>query len=232
MAVEAWPFLQKLELLSRKRIKKATYRTAFFEGARVMVVRCGIGPSRASASIQNLEQRPSWIVAVGTAGALVDSLKVGDVVVSSTTVCQEKDAAPYESNPDMISLVCRACQMAGANYRVGKIASAAKPVFAREDREKLQRSTDAVAVDMESYWIAHEADRLTVPFVAVRVISDDMNAPPLPEYTGPTALLRSPLQFFTRLPQYMSWRAFLRDFKAAIDILPPVLVELLRSCMR
>lgn len=232
MGMEAAPFLRRLEVLSRKRRGKSTYRRAFFEGSRVLVVRCGIGPSRAASSIRNLDERPAWIVGVGTAGALEDALRVGHMVISSTLVCPEESARSYQSDPLIIETLCQACERAHATYRVGTIASASRPVFDRRGRNELRRKTAALAVDMESYWLAQEAERLGVPFAALRVISDDIDAPPLPEYADWRPLLRSPLNLIARIRPYLRWRTFLRDFRAAIEELPPVLVEALRCWNR
>lgn len=232
MAVEASPFLKRLEVVSRKRTGGATYRTALFEGTHILVVRCGIGSSRAAASIRNLEHRPSWVMSVGTAGALVDSLRVGDIVVSSGVVCGEEAAPFYRADPAVMELASRASQRAGATFERGEIASVGAPVFTRKAREELHRRTGAIAVDMESYWIAQETSRLGVTFTALRVISDNMKAPPLPEYTELRALVRSPFGLIRRIPHYLRWRVFLRDFRGAINVLPPVLVEVLRCWNR
>jgi hypothetical protein len=105
-------------------------------------------------------------------------------------------------------------------------------VFDRNEREALHRDTGAVAVDMESYWLSQEAHRLGVPFVALRVISDDMNSPPLPTLTNARDLLRSPLGMTRLLPSYLRWKEFLKGFRQAVNVLPPVLVEALRCSAR
>ncbi|MGB9616902.1 MAG: hypothetical protein ACPL7J_06225 [Desulfomonilaceae bacterium] len=232
MGMEAAPFLRRLEVLSRVRRGKSTYRKAFFEGAHVLVVRCGIGPSRAASAIRNLDERPAWIVGVGTAGALEDSLRVGQIVISARIVCAEESARSYQADPVVMDTLCKGCERAHAAYRVGTIASSRTPVFDRRGRHDLRRKTGALAVDMESYWLAQEAERFGIPFAALRVISDDIAAPPLPEYTDWRSLARSPLDLIRRIPPYLRWRTFLRDFRAAIEELPPALVEALRCWNR
>ncbi len=229
MGVEAYPFLNRVEILSRKRIGGATYRTAFFEGSHIMVVRCGIGAGRAAASIRNLETKPLWIMAVGTAGALDESLKMGDLVVSSDIVAGEVKAPLFKSDKALTELVCQAANRVGVKYFVSRVASMSKPIFARKAREELYRNTGAIAVDMESYWIAEEAEKIVVPFTVIRVISDDTNSPALPDYGNLRDLVRSPFQLIKTIPEVLRWRAFLRDFKASIKVLPPVLVEIIRT---
>lgn len=229
MGMEAHPFLKRVEVRSRRKVGKAVYREAFFEGHTILVVRCGIGPQRATESLRSLDVMPSWIVSVGTAGALVDDLRVGDLVVAQSTVCSTSPQGTNASCSQKAQLLFQAAQRTSTPCSFGKIVSVDRAVFHRHAREELNRDTGAVAVDMESYWLSLEAVRLGVPFVALRVISDEMNSPPLPAFTDARGLLRSPLRIVHRLPSYMRWRQFLKNFHHAVNVLPPVLVEAMRS---
>jgi adenosylhomocysteine nucleosidase len=232
MGMEAHPFLKRVEVLSRRKLGKAVYREAFFEGQRIVIVRCGIGPHRAAESLRNLDVVPSWIVGVGTAGALVEDLGVGDLVVSESTVWPMGPQGLHASCIHRAELFCQAARRTSTKFRLAKIASMDRAVFDRKEREALHQDTGAVAVDMESYWLSQEAHRLGVPFVALRVISDDMNSPPLPTFTNAKDLLRSPLGMTRLLPAYLRWREFLKGFRQAVNTLPPVLVEALRCSAR
>jgi len=229
MGMEAHPFLKRVEVRSRKKVGKAVYREVFFEGHTILVVRCGIGPQRAVQSLRSLDIMPSWIVSVGTAGAVVDELRVGDLVVAQSTVCSAQPQGVNHSCTYKARLLFEAAQRASTPCSLGKIVSVDRAVFHRHEREALHRDTGAVAVDMESYWMSQEAIRLGVPFVALRVISDDMNSPPLPAFTNARGLLRSPSRIVQRLPSYLRWRHFLKNFHHAVNVLPPVLVEAIRS---
>ena len=76
--------------------------------------------------------------------------------------------------------------------KVARIVTARNAVFAREERQSLHNATGAVAVDMESHAIGVEATRRSVPFTSLRVISDDLDSTPLPDWRGAKELWSNP----------------------------------------
>ncbi len=128
------------------------------------VHRTGMGPkrSRRAASIaRGAGGRPMMIV--GFCGALDLELEPGDVVLASelrgptgTTPCADP------------SVLAGHLRRAGLNVRIGPVASTQRLVM-RDRREALQR-TGALAVDMESAWLAPGADAR--PLVTLRVVVD------------------------------------------------------------
>ena len=232
MGLEAYPFLKRVEVRSRRQAGRAVYREAFFEGCELMIVKCGIGPVKAAAAMQNLRTIPAAIVSAGTAGALVADLNIGDLVVSSHTVSGDNPTEPLVSSSQIAAAAADACRRQGRPHRTAKIVTVTKPVFYRDDREILHRVTGAHAVDMESHVIGLEAQRLGVPFVALRAISDDMDCPPLPDFTRPKDLFRNPHQFPARLAALWRWRRFLKNLRFSVEVLHPVLVSMIRSLGR
>jgi 4-hydroxy-3-methylbut-2-en-1-yl diphosphate reductase len=128
------------------------------------VQRVGMGPRRAARSSQLVANTDaSAVLIAGFCGALDPDLEPGDVVLATevrgptgTTVC---------SDPTILAGVLRRC---GLSVRVGPIASSQRLVI-RERRRALQRS-GALAVDMESAWLAPAAR--DVPLVTLRVVLD------------------------------------------------------------
>ena len=128
------------------------------------VHRTGMGPkrSRRAASIaRGASGRPMMIV--GFCGALDLDLEPGDVVLASelrgptgTTPCADP------------SILAGHLRRAGLNVRIGPVASTQRLVM-RDRRQALQR-TGALAVDMESAWLAPGADAW--PLVTLRVVVD------------------------------------------------------------
>jgi 4-hydroxy-3-methylbut-2-enyl diphosphate reductase len=128
------------------------------------VQRIGMGPRRAARSshlVANADA--SAVLIAGFCGALDPDLEPGDVVLATevrgptgTTAC---------SDPSILAGVLR---RGGLNVRVGPIASSQRLVI-RERRRALQRS-GALAVDMESAWLAPAARG--VPLVTLRVVLD------------------------------------------------------------
>jgi 4-hydroxy-3-methylbut-2-enyl diphosphate reductase len=133
----------------------------------------GMGPRRAARSAhlaENAEGGP--VLIAGFCGALHPDLVPGDVVLASevrgptgTTVCPD---------PSILAGVLR---RGGLNVRVGPIASSQRLVV-RERRRALQR-TGALAVDMESAWLAtnHNAQPLVTLRVVVDTHRDELHRP-------------------------------------------------------
>jgi len=229
MGIEARPFLHRVEVRRRWKEAKATYREAWFEGNPLLIVRCGIGPNRAAASMRHLSVRPSAILSVGSAGSLSERLRIGDLVVASQTVFGPEPDRILTCPTFLVDAISQACRSGNSSHVVARLATAARPVFARDERLRLHELTGAMAVDMESHSIGTEAQKLGVPFSCLRVISDDLNSPPLPELRGLTKLWRRPGRFGKELAKMFRWRLFLRDFHRAVKLPAPVLVSLIRA---
>ena len=128
------------------------------------VQRVGMGPRRAARSSHFVAGADaSAVLIAGFCGALDPDLEPGDVVLATevrgptgTTVC---------ADPAILAGVLR---RGGLNVRVGPIASSQRLVI-RERRRALQRS-GALAVDMESAWLAPAARG--VPLITLRVVLD------------------------------------------------------------
>ncbi len=229
MGIEAWPFLGRVEVKRRWKRGKAVFREVFLEGRTALVVRCGVGPKRAAAAIRNLDAEPAAILSVGTAGGLVPELKVRDLIVASETV--SGDAAEHALIwPDpLTAAAAESCRREGLPYRIGRLATVTRPVFDLSARQRLHAATGAEAVDMESHTMGECALKLGVPFTSVRVISDAVDSPPLPDPTNLKSLRRSPLKAPRKMMEMLRWYLFLRDFKRSIVLLPSVLVRFMRD---
>ncbi|HMK35531.1 MAG TPA: hypothetical protein VK463_10715 [Desulfomonilaceae bacterium] len=229
MGVEAYQFLGRVEVLQRWKRGKATYRKVFFEGRHLLVVRCGMGPERAATAVRHLDEAPAAILCAGSAGGLVPDLTVGDLVVSSETVAGDAPCDIVAGHVPLVENIVRVCRRENRNYRIGRVVTVNNAVFPKEDRRRLHRETGAAAVDMESHAIGMEAAKRSVPFAALRVISDDLDSPSLPDIRDFKHIWRRPLELHRRLPELWRWRAFLRDFRRAVSVLHPVLVGVLRD---
>jgi nucleoside phosphorylase len=229
LGMEMGPFLHRVEVRRRWKVGRATYREAFFEGRTLLVVRCGIGPIRAAEAIRNLELRPGAILSLGTAGALVPEILLGDLIVASETLPAMNADLVLKGSAALIEAVSEACRLEQMPHRTIRLVTVTTAVFARQAREELHRATGAEAVDMESHAIALAAMDLGVPFTALRVISDDLHAPPLPQLAGLRRLWQSPWKLPHELVLFLQWKSFLSDFRRVVKFLPPVLLRLIRS---
>lgn len=133
-------------------------RFQFFENDRAVLVCGGIGPEgarRAAEAIITL-YRPRLVYSVGYAGALEPGLRVGEIITPARVI----DAGDGSS-----------VQIPDGNSVLVSFKQVASP----EQKSKLWQSYGAQAVDMESAAVAHAAELKTVPFKALKVISDEFD---------------------------------------------------------
>jgi 4-hydroxy-3-methylbut-2-en-1-yl diphosphate reductase len=141
-------------------------------GGRGEVRVSGYGPERARRQAGRLAAEPFGALAVaGTGGGLAADLRLGDVVVA-TEVTDGTTAATCPS----------AALLAGELRRAGLVVTAGPVVSVdrlRGGRAKARAaSAGAVAVDLESAWLA--AGAAGRPFAVVRAVSDTARRPLLP----------------------------------------------------
>ncbi|MEJ2715583.1 MAG: hypothetical protein P8182_00330 [Deltaproteobacteria bacterium] len=229
MGIELAPLLRRVEVVRRWKRGAATYREVFFEGHTLVVVRSGIGPKRAAAAVNGLDILPSAMLSVGTAGSLVRELEIGDLVVSSETL---SDTSPQEGLKwphSLVASVVRACDSENLPHTTTRLVTVSKAVISLEDREKLHELTGASAVDMESHALGLEAQKLGVPFTSLRVISDDLHSPPLPDPRRLKLKWHDPRTLKRELTALIRWRLFLRNFRRVVQLPPPVVLRLVRE---
>jgi 4-hydroxy-3-methylbut-2-en-1-yl diphosphate reductase len=138
------------------------------------VHRTGMGPRRARAAAPELLGRPgAALLVMGFGGGLDEHCEVGDVVVADAV-----------QGPEGVPVACagaqrlaQALERRGLSVRRGTVASVTR--LAMGDARVRLRESGAVAVDMESVWLAPGAGAR--PFAVVRVISDT----PARELTNP-----------------------------------------------
>ena len=131
---------------------------------RLRVLRTGMGRARARRAAARLRDDPARALAVaGLCGSLVPELVPGDVVVASQLACDDAEEIELES-----AALCEALRALGLAARVGRVYSVARLALGAA-RERLV-SRGAVAVDMESAWLARGAGAR--PLAVLRVVSD------------------------------------------------------------
>jgi nucleoside phosphorylase len=135
-----------------------------------------MGPRRArSAASELLRTAGTALVVLGFGGGLDERDEVGDVVVAQEVLGPEGERVACVDAGTLASALTRR----GLRVRQGTVASVERLAIG-EARVRL-RERGAIAVDMESVWLAAGAgDR---PFAVVRVISDT----PTRELTRPLA---------------------------------------------
>ncbi len=154
-------FAPDLVVLAALRLEVRALR----RGASALeVLRAGMGPERARRAAAAVAGSSARCVAVaGLCGGLDPSQPVGEVVVASQVRVDGSEPVACEHARLVASLRAR-----GIEPRVGPVLSIDHVVRGTE-REVLRR-TGAIAVDMESGWLARAASGR--PFSVLRVVLD------------------------------------------------------------
>jgi adenosylhomocysteine nucleosidase len=172
---------------------EALYETGEARGKALLAV-SGIGRSAARATGRWLleHHRPTAVLSLGFAGGLQPGLRPGELVVAERILSCRPGATSearesareetlvgdaVEADASLLERTLRSLGDMGIPHRVGVCLTATGPVAQPADKERLWRATGALAVDMESYWLAGVCREEGVPFLAVRVVLDPQEAP-------------------------------------------------------
>lgn len=164
------------------------WESGSLEGVPVLLAECGIGKVNAAALTQALlAAGADRVVFTGVAGAVADSLRIGDVVVSSDAVQHDVDVTglgyepgevpgvgkAWEADPALRSAALAAARaLAGVRVVEGRVASGDTFVSDPARVRQLRQTFDAACAEMEGAAVAQVCARWGVPFVIVRSISD------------------------------------------------------------
>lgn len=155
----------------------------------VTLAQGGLGKVQFAVQTQHLlDTRNDWdlIICAGAAGALVEEVSVGDVVVATTTVehdynnkFNERALPKFDSDQVAIANLKSVSRSASAfSVHFGPIASGDEDVVEIERKRALRESTGALAVAWEGAGGARACAFSRIPFVEIRGVTDtaDRNA--------------------------------------------------------
>jgi adenosylhomocysteine nucleosidase len=118
--------------------------------------------------LEALDERPRAVLSVGLAGALSPTLAVGDWIVADR-VCHAGEVVPID--PRLLAQLQALTQPLGGVH-TGALAAGDAMVVDGSSKAALHAATGALAVDMESHVAARFARARSLPFAALRIISD------------------------------------------------------------
>lgn len=131
----------------------------------IVLVRSGMGQDSARKALAEVADRFSLerVYSIGYAGALDASLQVGELVVADNVVHYDtlKSIALDQALPPKSS-----------DVRRGTLLTVDEVVATPPEKKALQEKYSAVAVDMETYALAEEAEARNLPFVSIRAVTD------------------------------------------------------------
>jgi adenosylhomocysteine nucleosidase len=164
-------------------------------GEKIIFAQSGSGQIPATIATQAVIQRfkPDRLISIGPAGNLRDDWKVGDVLIASEVIHYEAGSEkasgfilkePGKLKPEFArrceelaeaakTEILRFAQNDKDKVRLGRIASGDKFIATSSKRAWLRETFQADAVDMMSAAIAKTCEANDVPFVLIRVLSDD-----------------------------------------------------------
>ncbi len=143
------------------------------------VIQTGVGPVVAGRVAEKVlkAQAMSLVMSTGFACALVPA-QVGDLIVG-TAVSSVQGEGTWRMGSDRVlcdeaigSDILVAAQDARIVVRTGVVVSSGTVVWQAEEKRRLQRATEATALDMESAALAAAAQGHRVPMAIVRTVSD------------------------------------------------------------
>ena len=142
------------------------YKIGELCGKEVVAAITGVGIKRARTATSLVIQqfKPSLIIYGGFGGALRPDLRVGDVIVGSSVLSLKKKE--NRSLYDNFSIPA-------VEYIRGKLLTESRFINEPDEKKRLYESTDALAVDMETWGVVEAALQSKTPVASVRVISDE-----------------------------------------------------------
>lgn len=162
----------------------------------------GMGRKRTTQALNLLFQshRPSAVISTGFAGALREELQLGEIVLGQKIFHLPRDeqgqlelGEELLTDPKLLEQAINLLEELCLPYHLGAILTASKIITEAEEKRQLGQlmrlhlrlatfqKPPAIAVDMESYWVAQAALAYGIPFIVTRVILDttDETLPPL-----------------------------------------------------
>lgn len=191
-AMEPEVAILKEQLVDAKTTEVGGY--TFYQGQlagnEVVIVQSGIGKVAAALATAFLisEFQPDYVVNTGSAGGFEQSLKVGDIVISSEVRYHDVDVtafgyeigqlpanpAAYAPHPMLVDAAKSGiAQLSNIQTLVGLITTGDTFMTKDDDIAKARKNFPTMAaVEMEGAAIAQTCHQLNTPFVVIRSMSD------------------------------------------------------------
>ncbi len=190
MRIEVDSLKESLTDVRTTEISGISYYSGKLNSVPVVVAVSGVGKVFAAICAQTmiLKFGVGKIINTGVAGAIDPRLKQGDIVVSSSVCQYDMDTTAVGDEPGMISGInvvqfpsdksliertVRSIEKCGSKYFTGVIATGDKFIAENQEKQKIFKRFKALVADMESGSIAHVCYVNKIPFVSLRVVSDN-----------------------------------------------------------
>jgi nucleoside phosphorylase len=135
-------------------------------GRPVAVLHTGVGEKSCRTHIENFlhQAQFKYLISAGFAGALDRELQVGNLLLSENFSSPELLGSPH-------------LDFADDGLFVGKLATVPGVIDSKSERDRWAAESGAVAVDMETEFIAAACAAHRIPMLSLRVMSDTPSEP-------------------------------------------------------
>lgn len=192
MEEEVTILTNKLQNVNETTIAHVKFYKGMLNNKEVVITQSGIGKVKAAISTALLihEFKPSVIINTGSAGALDETLQVGDVLISDRVIYHDADATAfgydygqvpqmpkyYQSDEGLRQLILKIIEQQNLTGKVGLIVSGDSFIGSQELRQQIKTQfPEAMAVEMEATAIAQTCYQFDVPYIVARAVSDLAN---------------------------------------------------------
>lgn len=198
MPIEVAPILECLETPSVEFVGPLKFHLGTISGVPVVVGCCGISKVNASMGTQAMIQKyhPQLIIHMGVAGALVDKLKIGDVVIAEGCVQYDVDTSPLGDPVGLVSTVnkiifecdesVRNAISSNAAWKFsvhrGIVSTGDRFLTKAADKKWISQTFGALTCDQESCAVTQVCFVNGTPVAVVRAISDATSGENADEY--------------------------------------------------
>ncbi|MFC0473229.1 5'-methylthioadenosine/adenosylhomocysteine nucleosidase [Halalkalibacter kiskunsagensis] len=192
---------EEIERMKTEMTVKKTHRYAsvtFYEGTMhgkgMILCKCGVGKVNAAMTSQLLIDKfaTTHILFTGVAGAVDETLNVGDLVISTSAMQHDIDvtalgfkkgqipyfegSSDFQADKSLIEIATAvAKESTNRHILQGRIVSGDQFISNQDYVETLREDFDAACVEMEGAAVAQVASMNEVPFVIIRSMSDKAN---------------------------------------------------------
>jgi len=152
-----------------------------YKDKEVLLIQTGIGRSgieRMTKSI--LTSCPATaILSLGFGGALSPDLAVGDLIICASVIpwndTTNTPADAYYPDEELLKVTIKAMNGNERKWLKGKGATVPKLASNKTEKQMLRDKVQAEVCEMEDYWVANAAEARGIPFLAVRVVYDELS---------------------------------------------------------
>ena len=192
MPEEIEPLLEKLEKINRIDYADNSYYKAEYKGVELVIAYSKIGCtfSTLTATILIEHFKCDKLLFSGVAGAINNSLKIGDLIYANKLCKHDLDITAFGHPHGFVpegkvyiypdsNLIAIAKEVANENdivLKEGAIATGDQFISSNEKKEWIKATFNADALEMEGYSVALVCDALNVPFFILRAISDSADS--------------------------------------------------------